>query len=140
MNRRYRPRPGQRRECSRWAARVDEQLVLLQVQDLANMLSCMGACILGAGTDRIHVQPPEQLDGCDYTIMPDRIEAGTFMAAAAVTGSRLAIEPVIPSHLHMVTQALQAAGCSVAMSPMPHCARCGPKRLGIVELLRCTPG
>lgn len=119
---------------------VDERLVLLQVQDLANMLSCMGACILGAGTDRIHVEPPAQLDGCNYTIMPDRIEAGTFMAAAAVTGSRLAIEPVVPAHLHTVTQALRAAGCSVAMSPMPRCSGCGPNRLDLVELVRCIPG
>lgn len=114
----------------------NERLALLQVQDLASMLSCMGVRIRGAGTSRIDVQPPEQLHGCDYTIMPDRIEAGTFMTAAAMTGSRLVIEPVIPAHMHVVTQALWAAGCSVSMCPMPHSGGCGPDRLGIVEPVR----
>ena len=91
---------------------------VLQVQDLARMLSCMGARVVGAGTGHVCVQPPQQLGGCDYTIMPDRIEAGTFMTAAAMTASRLSIEPVIPSHLLPVTQALRAAGCSVRMVPM----------------------
>lgn len=91
---------------------------VLQVQDLACMLSCMGARVVGAGTGQLCVQPPQQLGGCEHTIMPDRIEAGTFMTAAAMTASRLSIEPVIPSHLLPVTQALRAAGCSVHMVPM----------------------
>eukprot|EP00892_Ulva_mutabilis_P006897 jgi/Ulvmu1/457/UM001_0464.1 len=92
-----------------------------EVQDLAHMLSCMGADIRGAGTSRLKVHPPARLHGCDCTIMPDRIEAGTFMAAAAATGSCLVVEPVVPAHMHAVIDTMQAAGCRVDLSPL-HCA------------------
>lgn len=96
----------------------------VQVQDLAHMLTCMGAHIHGAGTGCIHVDPPAELCGCEYTVMPDRIEAGTFMAAAAMTASQLVVEPVVPAHMHAITEAMQAAGCHIEMFPIQNDTWC----------------
>ena len=60
-----------------------------EIIDLANMLNLMGAKIKGAGTESITIEGVESLKGCDYTVMPDRIEAGTFLIAAAITRSKL---------------------------------------------------
>ena len=66
------------------------------IVDLANFLNYCGANIIGAGTDVIKIKGVEKLHGCTYTIIPDMIEAGTFMVAAAATGGRLYINNVIP--------------------------------------------
>ena len=85
-----------------------------EVQDLANLLNSMGAQVSGAGGPVITVQGVERLSGCtNYSVIPDRIEAGTFLMAAAITRSPLVVEPVIPEHLSAVIQKLRDCGCSI---------------------------
>ncbi len=84
-----------------------------EIQDLANMLVQMGAKITGAGGPTITVEGVDQLRGCDYTVIPDRIEAGTFLLAAAITRSKLRVTPVIPDHLSVVLQKLRDCGCKL---------------------------
>ena len=85
-----------------------------EVQDLANLLNSMGAQVSGAGGPVITVQGVERLRGCtNYSVIPDRIEAGTFLMAAAITRSPLVVEPVIPEHLSAVIQKLRDCGCSI---------------------------
>ena len=85
-----------------------------EVQDLANLLNSMGAQVSGAGGPVITVQGVERLRGCtNYPVIPDRIEAGTFLMAAAITRSPLVVEPVIPEHLSAVIQKLRDCGCSI---------------------------
>ena len=84
-----------------------------EVQDLANLLIAMGANISGAGGPTITVEGVDQLKGCDYTVIPDRIEAGTFLLAAAITRSKLRVAPVVPEHLSAVLQKLRDCGCKL---------------------------
>ena len=83
------------------------------VVDVANFLNCMGANIKGAGTDVIRIKGVEKLHGTTYSIIPDQIEAGTFMIAAAVTGGNVLIINVIPMHLEAITAKLVEVGCQV---------------------------
>ncbi len=84
-----------------------------EVQDLANLLNAMGARISGAGGPSITIEGVEKLHGCDYTVIPDRIEAGTFLLAAAITRSTLRVAPVVPDHLSSVLQKLRDCGCGL---------------------------
>ncbi|QBE68317.1 UDP-N-acetylglucosamine 1-carboxyvinyltransferase [Synechococcus sp. WH 8101] len=84
-----------------------------EVQDLANLLNTMGARITGAGGPTITVEGVEALHGCTYAVIPDRIEAGTFLLAAAITRSRLRVAPVVPEHLSAVLQKLRDCGCDL---------------------------
>ena len=84
-----------------------------EVQDLANLLNAMGARISGAGGPSITIEGVEQLHGCDYMVIPDRIEAGTFLLAAAITRSTLRVAPVVPDHLSSVLQKLRDCGCGL---------------------------
>lgn len=84
-----------------------------EVQDLANLLNTMGARITGAGGPTITVEGVEALHGCTYSVIPDRIEAGTFLLAAAITHSRLRVAPVVPEHLSAVLQKLRDCGCDL---------------------------
>ncbi len=77
-----------------------------EIVDLANFLNSMGARISGAGTNVIRIEGVRQLGSTDYTPIPDRIEAGTFMVAAAATGGDVIIKNVIPEHLKAVTAKL----------------------------------
>ena len=83
------------------------------VVDLASYLNSMGADIRGAGTDEIKVRGVEYLHGSEYTIIPDQIEAGTYMIAAAATGGDVTIADVIPKHLEAITAKLMEAGVMV---------------------------
>ncbi|MFV0528385.1 MAG: UDP-N-acetylglucosamine 1-carboxyvinyltransferase [Lachnospiraceae bacterium] len=83
------------------------------VVDIANFLNSMGANIKGAGTDVIRVRGVEKLTGTDYSIIPDQIEAGTFMVAAAATKGNILIKNVIPKHLEAITAKLEEIGCVV---------------------------
>ncbi len=83
------------------------------VVDSANFLNSMGANIKGAGTDVIRIKGVSRLHGTDYTIIPDQIEAGTFMFAAAVTKGDVTVKNVIPKHLESITAKLQEIGCEV---------------------------
>lgn len=84
-----------------------------EVQDLANLLNAMGARISGAGGPSITIEGVKRLHGCDYTVIPDRIEAGTFLLAAAITRSTLRVAPVVPDHLSSVLQKLRDCGCNL---------------------------
>ncbi|WP_350343519.1 UDP-N-acetylglucosamine 1-carboxyvinyltransferase [Proteinivorax tanatarense] len=81
-----------------------------EIVDLANFLNSMGANIKGAGTSVIKIKGVNKLSDCTYTVIPDRIEAGTYMVAAAITGGDITIENVIMDHLKPVVAKLQEAG------------------------------
>lgn len=83
------------------------------VVDLANFLNSMGANIKGAGTDVIRIKGVTRLHGTEYTIIPDQIEAGTFMLAAAATKGDVTVKNVIPKHLESITAKLLEIGCEV---------------------------
>lgn len=83
------------------------------VVDFANFLNAMGAQIKGAGTDTIRVTGVEKLKGGTYSIIPDQIEAGTFMIAAAATGGNVLIKNVIPKHLESISAKLEEIGANV---------------------------
>ena len=82
-----------------------------EVVDLADLLIAMGARIRGAGTPTITIDGVPTLHGADYAVIPDRIEAGTFLLAAAITRSTLRVSPVIPEHLGAVLTKLEESGC-----------------------------
>ncbi len=84
-----------------------------EIVDLANFLNSMGAKIRGAGTDVIKIEGVTELKGGRYSIIPDRIEAGTFMIAAAITKGEILVENVIPTHIHPVIAKLQETGAIV---------------------------
>ena len=83
------------------------------IVDLANFLNTMGAHITGAGTDTVKVWGVEELQGGNYTIIPDQIEAGTYMAAAAATGGDILVKNVIPKHMECITSKLAEMGAEV---------------------------
>ena len=83
------------------------------IVDLANFLNSMGADIRGAGTNVIKIRGVDHLSGGTYSIIPDQIEAGTYMAAVAGTGGRVVIKDVIPKHLECVSGKLREMGVSV---------------------------
>ena len=83
------------------------------IVDLANFLNSMGADIMGAGTDVIKIRGVSQLTGGFYSIIPDQIEAGTYMAAVAAAGGEVMIKNVIPKHLDCITAKLVEMGVSV---------------------------
>lgn len=86
------------------------------VVDLANFLNSMGARIKGAGTDVIRIKGVSKLHGSEYTIIPDQIEAGTFMFAAALTKGDIMVKNVIPKHLESITAKLLEIGCEIKES------------------------
>ena len=83
------------------------------VVDVANMLNSMGANIKGAGTDVIRIRGVHKLHGTEYSIIPDQIEAGTFMCAAAITRGDVMVQNVIPKHLEAISAKLIEMGCEV---------------------------
>ena len=83
------------------------------VVDLANFLNSMGANIKGAGTDVIRIKGVRRLHGTNYSIIPDQIEAGTFMCAAAITRGDITVKNVIPKHLEAISAKLMEMGCEV---------------------------
>ena len=83
------------------------------IVDLANFLNSMGADIMGAGTDVIKIKGVKTLHGAQYSIIPDQIEAGTYMVAAAATNGNVLIKNVIPKHLESITAKLQKIGARV---------------------------
>ena len=83
------------------------------VVDLANFLNMCGADVRGAGTDVIKVRGVEKMHGCTYSIIPDQIEAGSYMVAAAATGGDVLIKNVTPKHLEPITAKLRRAGAEV---------------------------
>ena len=86
-----------------------------EVQDLCQMLNKMGAKIYDSGKETIIIDGVNKLGGCTHKVIPDRIEAGTFLIAAAATSSSITISPVIPHHLEAVTNKLQESGSKITI-------------------------
>ena len=84
-----------------------------EIVDLANFLNAMGADIRGAGTDTIKINGVTELNGCEHTVIPDRIEAGTFMVAAAITNGDIVLENVVVDHLKPIIAKLKEANVKV---------------------------
>ncbi len=83
------------------------------IVDVANFLNSMGADIRGAGTDLIKINGVDEMKGCTYSVIPDQIEAGTFMIMAAATGGDVLIDNVIPKHLESITAKLKEMGVQI---------------------------
>ena len=83
------------------------------IVDLANFLNSMGADVRGAGTDMIKIHGVDKLSGTSYTIIPDQIEAGSYMVAAAATGGNVLIRGIIPKHLESISAKLEEMGVTV---------------------------
>jgi len=103
-----------------------------EVDDLAVALRSMGARIDGAGTDRIEIQGVDELSPADHSVISDRIEAGTFLVAAAVTGGDVVVEGCVPEHLEVVIQKLREAGAIIEAVDKGVRVR-APKRLKAVD-------
>lgn len=104
-----------------------------EIEDLANILNKMGAKIEGAGTNNIKIIGVKKLKQVGYTIMPDRIEAGTFLCAGAVTGGKIKVLNVCPKHLKPVLDKLQEAGCNIKINNNEIFMQ-APKRLKPIEI------
>ncbi len=84
-----------------------------EIEDLAELMNAMGARIKGAGTDTLEIEGVEGLGGAEHTIIPDRIETGTFLVAAAITGGEVEVKRCQPEHLRAVIDQLRAAGVEI---------------------------
>ena len=84
-----------------------------EIVDLANFLNAMGAKVRGAGTGTIRIEGVDKLYGANHSIIPDRIEAGTFMVAAAITGGNILIENAVPEHLRSITAKMEEMGVTI---------------------------
>ncbi|HHW99449.1 MAG TPA: UDP-N-acetylglucosamine 1-carboxyvinyltransferase [Firmicutes bacterium] len=84
-----------------------------EIVDLQNFINSLGANIKGAGTDTIRIEGVEKLHGTDYTVIPDRIVAGTYLIAGAITGGQVTVENVIPEHLESLLAKLREMGVQV---------------------------
>jgi len=88
-----------------------------EIIDIANFLNSMGAKIRGAGTDIIKIEGVKELSGISYTVIPDRIETGTFLVAGAITGGNILLENVVPEHLKPVIAKLIECGATITEEP-----------------------
>lgn len=95
---------------------IDNAAMEPEIVDLANFLNKLGADVRGAGTSTIRIRGVEKLAGGNHKIIPDRIEAGTFMVAAAITGGDVVVENVITNHIKPVIAKLEEAGCEITVN------------------------
>ena len=104
-----------------------------EIVDLANFLNEMGADIKGAGTNTIKIKGVKELTGAEHTVIPDRIEAATYMVAAAMTKGDIIIENVLMEHLKPVTAKLREAGCEI--TELENAVRVvGPEKLKAIDI------
>ncbi len=92
---------------------IENSAVEPEIVDTASFINAMGGDIIGAGTDTIRINGVEKLHGVEYNIIPDRIEAGTFMAACAVTSGNIEIKNVVPEHLKPICAKLREMGVAI---------------------------
>ncbi len=109
-----------------------------EITDLQDFLNACGAQVQGAGSDRITIRGTGLLSGAEYSVIPDRIEGGTFLCAAAITGGELLLTHARPEHLEAATQALKQAGCKIESGPDTIWLK-APKRLSALHSLRTQP-
>jgi len=105
-----------------------------EVQDLADFLNQRGAKISGAGTSTLEITGVKRLKPGEYTVIPDRLEAGTLMMAAAITGGYLELRNIIPEHLAMVFTKLKEMGCEIELNGKKLKLK-GPKKLKPVDVI-----
>ncbi|MFD1036845.1 UDP-N-acetylglucosamine 1-carboxyvinyltransferase [Virgibacillus byunsanensis] len=104
-----------------------------EIVDLANFLNKMGAKVIGAGTETIKITGVEKLHGAEHAIIPDRVEAGTFMVAAAITGGNVLIENAVSEHLRSVISKLEEMGVTI-MEENNGLRVIGPKELKATDI------
>ncbi len=104
-----------------------------EIIDLSNYLNKMGAKVEGAGTNVIKITGVKKLKGTGYKIMPDRIETGTFLCAAAITGGKVKVTNVVPEHITPVIHKLLEAGCKIETGK-DYIQLDAPKRLKAIEI------
>lgn len=109
-----------------------------EIVDLADYLNACGANIYGAGEGTIIIDGVEKLKGCQYSIIPDRIVAATLMSAAAVTGSEIKLNHIIPSHLETIIPVFEEAGCNIKCKGSTMYFK-APKKLNAVKFIRTMP-
>jgi UDP-N-acetylglucosamine 1-carboxyvinyltransferase len=109
-----------------------------EIEDLQAFLNGMGADVKGAGTDTIVVRGVKRLHSVEHTVMPDRIAAGTFLAAGAITGGKVLLNDTRPDHLYPVTSRLMEAGCRVRAEGSSILLE-APERSRPIEFLRTRP-
>lgn len=108
-----------------------------EIVDLQNFLNSMGANVKGAGTDTVRVEGVSSLHGAEHTIIPDRIVAGTYLLAGAITGGEVTVQNVIPEHLESLLAKLREMGAGVAVAEDQITVAGG--RLQAIESLRTLP-
>ena len=104
-----------------------------EIEDLQNFLNRMGAKVEGAGTNVVRIKGVEKLKDISYNIMPDRIEAGTMLCAAAITSGKLELNNVIPKHIGPVIDKLEECGCKFKIDKRSLSIE-APKRLKSVDI------
>ncbi len=109
-----------------------------EISDLADFLNRAGAQILGAGSDIIEITGVKELKGTDHTVIPDRIEAATYLSAAAITGGKITLMDAIPAHITPVMAVLKNAGCDIAVRDKS-VTLVSPVRLRRVPVIRSMP-
>src|SRR5260370_9239947 len=100
-----------------------------EVSDLVVMLLKMGACIAGDGTSTLHIRGVKELNGSEHTVIPDSIEAGTFLVAGAISGGDLTVANCAPDHLGAVIAKLQQAGAEIEVLDQSTMRVHAPKKL-----------
>ncbi len=110
------------------------------IVDLANFLNTMGAKVSGAGTDTVKIRGVSQLKGGTYAIIPDQIEAGTYMAAVAATGGNVLVKNVIPKHMEQISTKLQEMGAKVTEYDDAIRVQCSRRLRGATVKTRPYPG
>ncbi|MBS4030026.1 MAG: UDP-N-acetylglucosamine 1-carboxyvinyltransferase [Clostridiales bacterium] len=124
--------------CARGITMIYNAAKEPEIVDLQNILNKMGGRVRGAGTDQIRIDGVSQLHGVEYTVIPDRVVAGTILMAAAATGGDVQLENVIPGHLEAVIAKLREAGVQIrAENDRLHIL--APERLRAVEFVRTLP-
>ena len=109
-----------------------------EIQDLQNFLNACGARVSGAGTGEIVISGKTALQGCDHRVIPDRIEAGTFLAAAAATGGEIRLLDCAPSQMAQIIDKLAAAGCRISVTGSTLWLS-APERLKAVREIKTLP-
>jgi UDP-N-acetylglucosamine 1-carboxyvinyltransferase len=105
-----------------------------EVVDLANCLISMGACISGAGTDEIEISGVDSLHGASHSVIPDRIETGTYLVAAAITGGNITVRDTKPHLLEAVLEKLRQAGAEIEVGEDWITLRTGGRRMRAVDI------
>ena len=124
--------------ASRGSTRIMNAAREPEIQDLAGFMNAIGVPVRGAGTSVIEVEGGVRTHGARYTVMTDRIAAGTYLCAAAVCGGTIEITNAVPAHLESLTAPLRQAGCEIAVEP-GLVRLTAPARIGSVGVIETKP-